>query len=272
MKKFLFLIVMIAMGVGMNYAKPTIAVRGVVVSKINDELIVGAIVKSITPEATVTTDVDGQFVINVEEGSKLEISCVGYKTQKVKARPNMVIDLTPNDYRAMHWFVAATAGPVIVYKDKDYYYWDSFNPHGDSYVAKYQAEFGVMFGMMGRNWGWYVRPSMPVAFAYSDFKTQYTGSLGFGAIRRLVDNFNIYAGSGVGCGLFPRYFYHYYDDNRKRYESDFGDSFAVMFELGFQYNIKHINIELGLQYAMGTNDPQRQGNFKPYVGVGYNFK
>lgn len=275
MKKFLLFVAVLLLGVNLGYSKPTILARGVVVSKVNDELVVGAIIKVNGQEVMTSTDVDGQFTISAEEGSTLEVSCVGYKSTKVKVKPNMVVDLVPNDYRAMHWFVAAAAGPLITYARDDYY---NPNYYDGGYLTDHQAEFGIMFGMMGRNWGWYVKPSMPVAFKNWVYKTQYTWSLSFGAMRRIVDNFNIYAGSGIGCGFWPNwdwrdpyYYPNNYYDNFSKYENNFGSMFAVMFELGFQYNIKHVNIELGLEYGMGTNDPQKERNFKPYIGVGYNF-
>lgn len=278
MKKFLLLFSLLVFALNVGYAKPMIVAHGVVVSKVNDELIVGALVKQKNQDVVATTDVDGQFTITAEEGSTLEVTCMGYRKVTVKIKPNMVIDMVPNDYRAMHWFVAATAGPLITYEESDYYWTqNSFYSYGDKYTLARQAHFGIMFGMMGRNWGWYVKPSMPVAFKDGFFKKQIAWALSFGAMRRIVSDFNIYAGSGIGNGFWYQYYWRrpydsgssYYDWSR--YENNFGDMFAVMFELGFQYNIRHINIELGLEYAMGTNEPAIQRNFMPYVGLGYNF-
>ena len=59
----------------------------------NGEPIVGASV--VVPGTTngVVTDVDGNFEIRVAPGTTLEVSCIGYTTQRVAAGPNMTVTL-----------------------------------------------------------------------------------------------------------------------------------------------------------------------------------
>lgn len=40
------------------------------------------------------TDIDGNFTIKVPAGTTLEISYIGYITQRVKAQPNLNVTLT----------------------------------------------------------------------------------------------------------------------------------------------------------------------------------
>ena len=74
-----------------------IAVKGKVVDDTGLEVI-GASVRVVgqTGVAAVT-DVDGNFTLNAPQGSNLEISYIGYLTQVVSARPNLVVTLQSDD-------------------------------------------------------------------------------------------------------------------------------------------------------------------------------
>ena len=73
-----------------------ISVKGTVMSKTDDEPLIGATVKLEGGEVAVATDFDGNFAILVPEGSKLSISYIGYKTAVVDATPDMTIYLEEN--------------------------------------------------------------------------------------------------------------------------------------------------------------------------------
>ena len=71
-----------------------ITVHGTVLSKTDDEPLIGASVVSELGTATgVATDIDGNFTISVPAGSILSISYVGYKPATVSAQPEMTIYL-----------------------------------------------------------------------------------------------------------------------------------------------------------------------------------
>ena len=71
-----------------------ITVQGTVYSKTDNEPLIGASVMSEIKSANgAATDFDGQFTINVPEGSNLIVSYVGYKTLTVKAAPELTIYL-----------------------------------------------------------------------------------------------------------------------------------------------------------------------------------
>ena len=71
-----------------------ITVHGTVLSKTDDEPLIGASVFSETLKSGAATDIDGQFTISVPKGSKLTISYVGYVTATVEAQAEMTIHLT----------------------------------------------------------------------------------------------------------------------------------------------------------------------------------
>ncbi|MDE6298561.1 MAG: SusC/RagA family TonB-linked outer membrane protein, partial [Muribaculaceae bacterium] len=70
-----------------------ITVRGTVISRFDDEPLIGATVMCEVTKKGTATDIDGNFVINVPEGSLLKVSYVGYQTVEVKAEPDMTIYL-----------------------------------------------------------------------------------------------------------------------------------------------------------------------------------
>lgn len=73
-----------------------ITVRGTVLSKTDDEPLIGASVVCEETNAGATTDIDGNFTIPVPEGALLKVSYVGFNDSEVKATPEMKIYLTEN--------------------------------------------------------------------------------------------------------------------------------------------------------------------------------
>ena len=71
-----------------------ITVHGTVVSKTDDEPLIGA---SVVPDgnagAGVATDIDGNFTLSVPQGTGLTVSYVGFRSQTVKAAPQLSIIL-----------------------------------------------------------------------------------------------------------------------------------------------------------------------------------
>lgn len=68
------------------------AISGTVVSA-NNEPIIGAAIIDVASKDGVITDIDGKFTINTSTGASLEVSCLGYETQIVKAAPGIRIVL-----------------------------------------------------------------------------------------------------------------------------------------------------------------------------------
>lgn len=70
------------------------AIKGVVVSAEDNEPVIGATVRVAGSKVGTVTDMNGQFSINVANGTRLEISYIGMSTQTVKASQNMRVELT----------------------------------------------------------------------------------------------------------------------------------------------------------------------------------
>ncbi|MCM1491182.1 MAG: TonB-dependent receptor [Muribaculum sp.] len=68
-------------------------VHGTVISRIDDEPLIGATVMCEVTNKGTATDIDGGFTLTVPEGSLLRVSYVGYQTVEVKAEPEMTIYL-----------------------------------------------------------------------------------------------------------------------------------------------------------------------------------
>ena len=82
----------LALGASMLSAQNTITVTGVVTDTEKLPVMGAAVMVSGTTIGT-ATDLDGNFTLEVADGSILEISSIGYETRKVKATPQMNIVL-----------------------------------------------------------------------------------------------------------------------------------------------------------------------------------
>lgn len=73
-----------------------ITVHGTVISRSDDEPLIGASVLCEATKAGVSTDIDGRFELSVPAGSTLKVSYVGYVTAEAKAQPEMTVYLDEN--------------------------------------------------------------------------------------------------------------------------------------------------------------------------------
>ena len=73
-----------------------ISVQGTVLSKVDDEPLIGASVYCDVTKTGVATDLDGNFIISVPEGAMLTISYIGYNNAELAALPQMTIYLDEN--------------------------------------------------------------------------------------------------------------------------------------------------------------------------------
>ena len=71
----------------------TVKVTGTVVSKTDGEILIGATVREIGTDKATITDFDGNFVIDVKEGAKLQFTYVGFETLTLKATNGMKVEL-----------------------------------------------------------------------------------------------------------------------------------------------------------------------------------
>ncbi len=94
-KKLVMVLVGLFLSIGMVFAQNKIT--GTVISGEDGEPVIGAsvLVQGKTSTGTVT-DIDGKFVLNVAEGTKLVLSYVGMETQIVKAKDGMKVTMMPD--------------------------------------------------------------------------------------------------------------------------------------------------------------------------------
>ena len=70
-----------------------ITVNGIVMSRVDDEPLIGATVMCVLTNQGTASDIDGNFNLTVPEGSTIKVSYVGYQTVEVPAQPSMTIYL-----------------------------------------------------------------------------------------------------------------------------------------------------------------------------------
>lgn len=92
MKKEILSALMLLFTAVMMHAQD-ITVHGKVISRVDDEPLIGATVRCAANNKGTATDIEGGFTISAPTGSLLTISYVGYKTVEVKAEPEMTVYL-----------------------------------------------------------------------------------------------------------------------------------------------------------------------------------
>ena len=92
MKKEILSALMLLFTAVMMHAQD-ITVHGKVISKVDDEPLIGATVRCADDNKGTATDIEGEFTISAPTGSLLTISYVGYKTVEVKAEPEITVYL-----------------------------------------------------------------------------------------------------------------------------------------------------------------------------------
>ncbi len=92
MKKGILSALMLLLTAVMMHAQE-ITVHGKVISRADNEPLIGATVRCADSNKGTATDIEGEFTLSVKEGTLLTISYVGYKTAEEKAAPEMTIYL-----------------------------------------------------------------------------------------------------------------------------------------------------------------------------------
>lgn len=160
MKRVSFILMLTYLCTLSAMGKAMITVHGVVYHGSTKQVIVGALIKDKNSQNSTTTDVDGQFIMNVEEGTTLQVSSIGYATKNVKVKsPHLTIYLGKEkgigfsikpfgEFGLVNNFVANTP---------------SF---GDIDVTGSMSRFGVDFGYSFlRKQGWSLDLSAGVAYS-----------------------------------------------------------------------------------------------------------
>ena len=95
MKKAILIAILLFITAAVVQAQ-NITVKGTVLSKEDNEPLIGASVLCEENKAGAVTDIDGNFELKVPEGSLLKISYIGFNTKELKAEPQMTIYLDEN--------------------------------------------------------------------------------------------------------------------------------------------------------------------------------
>ena len=126
MKRSLLIAFMFLVSLSIGFAQ-TIKVQGTVIDKGFDEPVMGASILEIGTTNGTVTDFDGNFELTVQKGATLQISYIGYVTQKLPATEKMEIFLA-EDSQMLEEFVvtgytvqrkADLTGSVAVVSTKD---------------------------------------------------------------------------------------------------------------------------------------------------------
>lgn len=88
---------------------PKKTVKGQVLDE-NGEPVIGATVRSKATGAAVVTDLDGNFTISAEEGSKIEVSYLGYQPKSVTAKGDNVTVNISQDEKTLNEVVVTALG------------------------------------------------------------------------------------------------------------------------------------------------------------------
>lgn len=89
-----FLLTLLSLLATLGVQAQNITVHGTVISKTDSEPLIGATVMTEVKGSGTVTDIDGKFEVSVAPGSSLTVSYIGYQTVKIKAAPEMTIELS----------------------------------------------------------------------------------------------------------------------------------------------------------------------------------
>ena len=93
MKRNAWILLLITLLPVMAWGQNKISVKGIVYDNYNMTIPGASVVEKGTQNGTVT-DMDGNFTIQVNAGSKIEVSFIGYKTMEVTATDKQILKVT----------------------------------------------------------------------------------------------------------------------------------------------------------------------------------
>lgn len=99
MKKLIYVIVFLAAAFSSAsvFAQSVISVRGVIRDSKGEPVIGAVVVQEGKASVGVVTDIDGKYSISVPDNSKLNVSCISYKSVSVDVSKRAVIDIVMED-------------------------------------------------------------------------------------------------------------------------------------------------------------------------------
>ena len=84
-------------------------ISGTVIDNLGDAVIGASIVEKGNPQNGTISNFNGEFTLNVNEGTTIVVSYIGYLTQELKATSNMKVTLREDTKCCRTWWWWATA-------------------------------------------------------------------------------------------------------------------------------------------------------------------
>lgn len=265
MKKLMTILSSILLVIGSASAQNTKTYTGFVVDNIGNP-VVGAEVMAPGGGATVITDSDGSFTIEVPVLlKKLTASYPGMAetTLNLEGSSNLVFKM--KNLKKMTGFVSVIGNVGGAFNKVSGLEYGREEFTADESYFTYGG--GIMGGQLGQlgNWGWYLKGM--ANFLNADWDEYICGILTAGAIRRISKNAHLYFGAG---GSVIKY------SSSAHPDSGSGAGFSIDFGSIFNLN-NHLNIIAGLNYSYGkVSDVYIYDNITLNLitlslGVGYTF-
>jgi len=110
-RKYCFLVLLCSVG-AVSAQENNGKITGVVLDDSKGELVLGASVKAVESKQNTMTDMNGEFTINAKKGEILEISYIGYITQKIKVTGNKMTIRLKGDVKSLDEVVVIGYGTV----------------------------------------------------------------------------------------------------------------------------------------------------------------
>ncbi len=286
--------------------KPLVIISGRVTDKAGNPLAGVQLSNRFWPNAA-TTDADGSFSMEAPYWMEtLTASCDGYRSSTIKVKDGKTALFKLAVKKPVYGFVDVVGGAV----------WPLVNEPKGSIEGGGIPQFGVMGGAY-RTWGGYLKLMLGTSFGAKvagnapDWLRKYdcTPTITAGAIRKITDNLNIFAGTGVAVNYTSTSTYlvsEHYAANKHLIgiESGFSNAQAkqvwtIPVEAGVMWKFApRFNLMAGVIYSLPpfkssvssstlqkhplsdgsyhidhttSFDSKNSGNFGAYLGIGLNF-
>lgn len=231
MKKISLILLLSLLLVLPCFAKVNITVQGTVYGKHKAPLI-GALIKDKEGRIIATTDIEGQFLLTVEEGTQVEVTALGYTPKKVKLKSiQTAIYMSDDD-------------------DKKF----AVKPYGEFNVTKYFKPTSDLFSI-------YADPKslkFGVDFGYRFFNKKgmaLEANVGLG-YKELTTDFSLY----------NNFSYHYYASPYADIDGESYERYYDLYWMGQRVKTQYFSVPVYLTYSYTF--AKRVGI---YFGVGANF-
>ena len=263
-------ILLVCLMVCAHFVSAQTVIKGVVVDD-NNQPVIGASVMVDGASNAVVTDFDGAFEISVEEGSKLSIAMLGYRSVEQAAAQDMVVVLrrkgagsSDDDWRM---FIMANGA-----------YAPTMNDYGVGLTIGAVKTFGAYTSFNMSPISLKKLPFGESQWQTSDFiysndplqSSHLSWTLGFVAGKK------VYFYGGVGCGYFEKYLKAYDLDGNLSYcvpvSGKNKPSISLAYEGGLLTNIKGFSLGVGVSAMSDFTGGGNYWNLKLSIGGNFSLR